>query len=177
MTAIIFVLIAIAARFAIAYNPSLHLWTIAPVAPALLFFGSRISRKYAWAPVAALAAADIVLCKAVYGTGVSYDLLVTFAWYAAIVFLGGWLKSDAKPLKLVASALTSSASFFVVSNFAYWIVWPTYPHTWSGLMTCYAAALPFFRNTPVSDLLFTFAFFSIGALVENRRQAEKGSLA
>jgi hypothetical protein len=33
------------------------------------------------------------------------------------------------------------------------------------LITCYIAAIPFFRNTLVSDLLFTAVFFGLHAVL------------
>ena len=51
-----------------------------------------------------------------------------------------------------------------------------FPETRLGRVTCYIAAVPFFRNTAVSDLLFSAAFFGAGYLVSHRRQ-EKASLA
>lgn len=177
MLAILFVLVAVAFRFGIAYNPDSHLWAFTPVAAALLFFGSRVSRRFAWAPAAVLALSDVLLTRLVYGQALTPDHLITWAWYAGVVLLGGWLKNDAKPVKLVAAALTSSASFFLLSNFAVWITWQMYPRTLAGLVECYVAAIPFYSKAPVADLLFTFAFFGLGALVESRKTAEKGSLA
>jgi hypothetical protein len=43
-----------------------------------------------------------------------------------------------------------------------------YPKNLGGLMACYVAALPFFRNAVVSDLFFAAAFFGIGYLVSQR---------
>jgi hypothetical protein len=61
---------------------------------------------------------------------------------------------------VTAAALTSSVSFFLVSNFAVWAAWPEmYPRSFSGLLASYAAGLPFFRGTVQSDLFFTLAFF------------------
>jgi hypothetical protein len=56
-----------------------------------------------------------------------------------------------------------------VSNFAVWLVWNMYPHTWNGLGACYAAAVPFFRKQFVSDILFTAVMFSIPALLHARK--------
>lgn len=39
-----------------------------------------------------------------------------------------------------------------------------YPKTLAGLVTCYEAAIPFFRNTAVSDMVFSVAFFGLPAL-------------
>jgi hypothetical protein len=51
-----------------------------------------------------------------------------------------------------------------------------YPMTTTGLATCYAMGLPFFRNALISDMLFTGAFFGLGYLL-NRERAASSSLA
>jgi hypothetical protein len=43
--------------------------------------------------------------------------------------------------------------FFLVSNFGVWLFW--YPPTWQGLISCYLAAVPFYRNTLLGDMFFT----------------------
>lgn len=55
----------------------------------------------------------------------------------------------------------ASTAFFLLSNFGVWLYW--YPATWSGLLTCYTLALPFFWRTLVGDLLFGYAYLSIKA--------------
>jgi len=165
MLAYIFVLIAVAVRF----MP--HPWTFTPVAAALLYFGARGSRRQLWVPLALLAASDVVLTKFVYGYSFSWDHFVTWAWYAAILWLGANLRKntglhEAKDWARVGVAsLASSVSFFVASNFAVWACWNMYPKTFSGLMTCYTAALPFFRHGVEGDLLFTALMFALPAAV------------
>jgi len=39
-----------------------------------------------------------------------------------------------------------------------------YAHTWSGLAQCYTMALPFFRNTALSDLFYTATLFAVYVL-------------
>ena len=48
-----------------------------------------------------------------------------------------------------------------------------YPHSPSGLIACYVAALPFFRNQLISDMVFTAAMFSVPALVNLVRPQEQ----
>lgn len=155
MLAYLFVLLAVAVRFL----P--HPLAFTPVAAALLYFGARGSRRQLWVPVALLAVSDVVLTKIVYAYPFSWDHFVTWAWYAAILWLGTGLRENSKPLRIVGAALASSVSFFVVSNFAVWAAWSMYPKTLAGLMTCYAAALPFFRRGVEGDLLFTAAMFGV----------------
>jgi hypothetical protein len=159
----LFVLLAIAVRF-LPFMGSLHFlphaWHFTPVAASLLFFGARGSRRQMWIPLVLLAATDVVLTKFIYSYALTWDHLVTWAWYAAILWLGTNLREKSGPLRVVGAALTSSISFFLISNFAAWAAWPDmYPRTFNGLMMSYAAGLPFFRGTVESDLFFSIAFF------------------
>ncbi|MFW6232851.1 MAG: DUF6580 family putative transport protein [Bacteroidota bacterium] len=56
--------------------------------------------------------------------------------------------------------------FYLITNFSSWITMGTYPMTWDGLISCYAAAIPFFRNAILSTVLFTYAFFGVNLLFE-----------
>jgi hypothetical protein len=158
MLAYVFVLFAVAVRF----MP--HPLAFTPIAAALLYFGARGPRRQLWVPLALLAAADVILTRIVYSYPLTWDHFVTWAWYAAILLLGARLRENANWLRVGGAALASSVSFFVVSNFAVWACWGMYPKTLSGLMTCYAAGLPFFRRGVAGDLLFTAVMFGVPAV-------------
>src|SRR5208337_1312506 len=153
--AYVFVLFAVAVRF----MP--HPFAFTPVAAALLYFGARGPKRQLWAPLALLAASDVVLTKVVYSYPLHWDHFVTWAWYAAVLLLGTRLRENANWMRVGGAALTSSVSFFAVSNFAVWACWGMYPKTLSGLVTCYAAGLPFFRRGIARDLLFTAVMFGL----------------
>jgi hypothetical protein len=159
----LFVLLAIAVRFlpfAGPLNVLPHAWHFTPVAASLLFFGARGSRRQMWIPLALLAATDVILTKFIYSYTFSWDHLVTWVWYAAILWLGTNLREKSGPVRVIGAALASSVSFFLVSNFAVWAAWPEmYPRGFNGLMMSYAAGLPFFRGTVESDLFFSIAMF------------------
>jgi hypothetical protein len=158
----LFVLLAIAVRFLPFAHVSIlpHAWHFTPVAASLLFFGARGSRRQLWVPLALFAATDVILTKYIYSYVLTWDHLVTFAWYAAILWLGTNLREKSGPVRVIAAALASSVSFFLISNFAVWAAWPQmYPRGWNGLMLSYAAGLPFFRGTVESDLFFSLAMF------------------
>ena len=144
-----------------------HPWNLTPVAAALLYFGARGPRRQLWVPFVLLAASDVILDKFVYAYPFSWDHFVTWAWYAAILWLGTALReNDSRNLAapVGGAALASSVSFFIVSNFAVWAAWNIYPKTLSGLMTCYAAGLPFFRHAVAGDMLFTALMFGLPAI-------------
>jgi Family of unknown function (DUF6580) len=166
MLAYLFLVFAVAVHLRFLPLP----FSFAPVTAALLYFGASRPRREMWIPVAALAVAGVYLSRSVYGYALSADLLVTWAWYAAILLLGGLLAKNASILRVGSASLTASVSFFLLSNFAVWAVWSMYPKTAGGLAMCYVAGLPFFRNAVVSDLFFAGAFFGIGYLVSHRGQ-------
>jgi hypothetical protein len=160
----LFVLLAIAVRFLPFMGPLNvlpHAWHFTPVAASLLFFGARGSRRQMWIPLVLLAGTDVILTKFMYSYPVTWEYLVTFAWYAAILLLGTNLREKSGPLRVVVGALASSISFFLISNFVVWVAWSQmYPRTFNGLMMSYVAGIPFFRGTVESDLFFSIAFFS-----------------
>ncbi|HTZ98493.1 MAG TPA: DUF6580 family putative transport protein [Terriglobales bacterium] len=154
MLAYLFVLVAVAVRL----MP--HPWMFTPVAASLLFFGARGSLRQLWIPLALMAASDVILTKFYYGFPFGWDYLVTWAWYGAILWLGTGLRTNTKPVRVIAAALASSVSFFLLSNFTAWAYWGMYPKTVKGLEMAYVAGLPFFRHTLEGDLLFTIAMFA-----------------
>jgi len=166
----LFVLLAIAVRFlpfAGPLNFLPHAWHFTPVAASLLFFGARGSRRQLWIPLVLMAAADVVLTKFIYAYTISWDQLVTWAWYAAILCLGTSLGGKFRFWRVMGAALASSVSFFLISNFAVWAAWPgMYPRSFSGLLMSYTAAIPFFRGTIESDLCFSIAMFGTPVLLQ-----------
>jgi phosphoglycerol transferase MdoB-like AlkP superfamily enzyme len=165
----IFVLLAIAVRFlpfAGPLNFIPHAWHFTPLAASLLFFGARGSRRQMWVPLVLMAAADVILTKYIYSYHLSWEQLIVWAWYAAILWLGTNLREKSGFWRVVGAAVASSISFFLISNFAAWLSMPgLYPRTFNGLMMSYTAGIPFFRNTAESDLFFSLAFFGTPVLV------------
>src|SRR5258708_10322534 len=159
----LFVLLAIAVRFlpfAGPLNVLPHAWHFTPLAASLLFFGARGSRRQMWIPLVMLMATDVILTKYAYAYTITWDQYVTWAWYAAILWLGTNLREKAGFWRVVGAAVTSSRSFFVISNFAVCAALPAvYSPTFAGLMMSYTAGIPFFRGTAESDLFFSLAMF------------------
>jgi hypothetical protein len=160
MLAYLFVIFAVLARMPFMPHP----WNFTPVAAALLYFGARGSRRQLWIPFVLMAASDVILTKFVYAYPLAWDQLIVWAWYAAILFLGTRLRENSNWLRIGGAALASSVSFFLISNFAVWASGTMYPKTASGLMTCYAAGIPFFRRGVAGDMLFTAVMFGLPAI-------------
>src|SRR5271155_2289117 len=160
MLAYLFVVFAVLARMPFMPHP----WNFTPVAAALLYFGARGSRRQLWVPFGLMVVSDVILTKFVYAYPLAWDQLMVWAWYAAILWLGSRLRENSNWLRIAGAALTGSVSFFLVTNFAVWASGGMYPKSLSGLMTCYAAGVPFFRRGLAGDMLFTAAMFGLPVL-------------
>jgi len=164
MLAYLFVILAVVIRV-VAGTGTFATHGFTPVGASLLFFGSRMPRKYFWAPVALLIGSDLFLNYQVYHLPLTWDQTIVWAWYAAACGLGMLLSNRVKPLYVAGAALASSVSFFLISNFAVWLAgYIVYPKTFAGLISCYVAAIPFFQRGLASDLFFSAVFFGLGAL-------------
>ena len=146
-------------------------WNLMPVGALALFVGTRMPSLWGWLiPLGAMLVSDLLLRPAYRAAG--YDSMywtttpfvyLSFALYALI---GSRVKPDIdSPMPLLGSALAGSVQFFIVTNLAVWAFRlgdsgeAFYPKTLLGLVHCFDMAIPFFRGTFISDLLFTGLFF------------------
>lgn len=140
-----------------------HPPNFAPVAAIGLFAGAAFDRRAAWlVPFAALLLSDLVL-----GFYHPVSMFWNYAGFAACLLLGSALLGRTRNFARFAGAtLASSVAFFALSNFGMWAS-GYYPRTLAGLVECYVAALPFFRNTLLSDVLYASALFGGWALLRH----------
>jgi hypothetical protein len=117
--------------------------------------------------LAILIATDYWLTTHVYHYAFAWPAYgVTWAWYAGAIVLGcGLLHNRTTVLRVGAGAFLAPTSFFLLSNFAVWGGSDMYPHTLSGLMTCYAAGIPFYRNDLASTAVFCALAFGLPVLL------------
>ena len=174
MLAYLFVVLAIASRFLILKLVP-HPWDFTPLAASLLFFGAHGPRRQWWVPVALFAAADVALNRFFYSYPLTWDLFISWAWYAGALYLGTRLRDHSKPIWVMGAALTSSLSFFLVSNFGVWAAYNMYPKTLSGLISCYVAGIPFYQHRFFGDLLFTAVFFAVPVVLNLPEGSRKSS--
>lgn len=70
----------------------------------------------------------------------------------------------ATKIKLLPMAFIGPVMFFIVTNFAVWTS-GYYGLTFTGLVACYIAAIPFFYMTLLSTFLYVSSFYIIEKLV------------
>ncbi|MCM2369565.1 DUF6580 family putative transport protein [Aporhodopirellula aestuarii] len=75
--------------------------------------------------------------------------------------------------RMIAGSLIGSVLFFLATNFAHFVAF--YPPTFSGLVACYTAAIPFFQFTVAGDLVYAGVLFGSFALVSMKSGAFAGA--
>jgi hypothetical protein len=174
MLAYLLVLLGVASRYLAA--PHVAWLNFSAEGASLLYFGARRSWREMFVPLAAFMATDYGLTVFHYGYAFHWQSYVTtWAWYAMAMALG-WILLHAKTtfVRGVAAAILGPTSFFVVTNFSVWAGGNFYPHTLSGLVTCYVAAIPFYRNDLISASFFLAGAFAVESLLRKLREPQTG---
>lgn len=133
-----------------------HPPNFAPIAAIALFGGAYFTNKKIafMVPFIALLLSDLVI-------GFYEGMWAIYFSFAMVVGIGFLLKNRISTGKVAVAAISSSLLFFIVTNFAVWMSGFLYPMNFSGLIMCYTAAIPFFHNTLIGDLVYTGALFGL----------------
>jgi hypothetical protein len=133
-----------------------HPPNVAPITALALFGGVYLDKKHTFiVPLAAMFISDFFI-------GIHSEMIWVYSSFVAIGFIGLWLRKNHTIVKTIMATVSGSVLFFVVTNFGVWVSsLSLYPHNTSGLIQCYVAAIPFFRNTLVGDAIFVGAMFGL----------------
>jgi len=63
--------------------------------------------------------------------------------------------------RLAMTGLGAGLVFFLISNFGVWMSGTLYPKTPAGLLACYEAGIPFFRNTVLGNVFYSFVLVGL----------------
>ena len=139
-----------------------------PIGAMALFGGVYFARKdVAFAvPLTAMYLSDLVLGMTKYGHAIWRPMPFVYLGFILTVWLGQIIRSNPRPARIVAATLGGSVLFYAISNFGVWISGSLYPKTLDGLITCYVAAIPFFRNMLAANVFYSAVLFGGFALAE-----------
>ncbi len=149
-----------------------HLPNFSALDALALFCGAYCERRMTAIAITLVSVwvGDVLLTHSLFYPGFYWQ----YGCYALITLLGSYTSSLWKHstnqnisrwIPAFAGMTTASAIlFFVVSNFGVWFSGTLYPQTMDGLIACYIAAIPFFKHTLISDLIFTSILFGITGL-------------
>ncbi len=140
-----------------------HPPSFTPVAAMALFGGATFTDKRAafLVPLGGLFLSDLVI-------GLHALMPVVYGAFALIVGIGFWLRGRRRATRIIAAAVASAVLFFVLANFGFWACGARYPKSAAGLVECYVAAIPFFRNMLLGNLAYAALLFGGLALAELR---------
>ncbi len=103
----------------------------------------------------------------------------TYLGYATLISIGFVLRKHRSWPAIAGTGLVGAVAFFIISNFGTWAMGNGlfYPLTADGLMTCYAAGIPFFRYSLISMAIFLPVLFSGYAVVKTEAPEPVAELA
>ena len=165
---------------------SAWLSNFAPLAAIALCGAAYFPRKYKFAvPFTALLLSDVAL-DFYYGASL-FDPLIFCRYFAfALVGLLGLALSSRPSLRtLIPASLVGSTLFYAITNAFSWLTDPGYLKNAGGLIQALTVGLPqygstptwmFFRNSLVSDLLFTVVFVACMKYSRGEAAAPAGSV-
>jgi hypothetical protein len=127
-----------------------------PIAAIALFSGAYFNKKaFAFlVPFIAMFISDAII-------GFHSLAWLVYMSFALIVVIGILFLKKVSVKNVVFAAIVSSVSFFIITNFGVWLGSTFYPQNFMGLIQCYIAAIPFFHNNILGDLVYTGLLFGI----------------
>ena len=144
-----------------------HPWNFTPMMAIGLYAGARSPKLRTGIFITLLA---LLLSDAMMGFygGMWY----VYAASLVPVLLGRLAGKWGGSAPIVAGAMVSSLSFFLITNFMFWATGHLYPRDAAGLGACFVAAIPFFRNQLAGDAFYCAALFGSHALVSRLAQPQ-----
>jgi hypothetical protein len=139
---------------------------------AMALFAGSVSRDKRFSflfPILSLFISDL-LYQFLYSQGLSTikgfysGQWENYLLIASITVIGFFINKN-KLAQIFIGSLAGAVYFFLVSNFMVWVGGgldinnQPYPRSFNGLLFCYSEALPFFKWSVISTLLFNGVFF------------------
>ncbi|MEO6548452.1 MAG: DUF6580 family putative transport protein [Ferruginibacter sp.] len=151
----------------------------APQIAMAIFSGSIIKdKKFSFLlPIFSMLVSDII-----YEVLFAYNLspiqgfysgqLLNYTLFAAVTVIGFAIRKE-NLVHIAAGSVVGATFYFIASNFVVWIGGGLgmnnlpYAKTWEGLMTCFAAGIPFYQVSLYATLFFNTILFG-GYFLYNR---------
>lgn len=141
---------------------------------AISLFGAAFGGRRSVAiiiPYLVMLISDMILNNVIYAARYPDDYkfiflyrgaLWSYAAFGLIVMFGYMLfRNNINLNKVLIGATGSSLIFFLLSNFGVWASTGAYPVNFGGLLSCYAAGLPFLLNQFLGDMFYSLVLFGV----------------
>lgn len=156
-----------------------HPFNFSPLGAIGLFGAAHFQKKWQafFVPLAAIWLSDLFINNILYA-----QHYAKFTWfyggfywiygtYSLVVLAGFFIFKKITLPRIILGSLASTAIFFLVTNFICWPGSSVYPQNFGGLMSCYAAGIPFLKGTLLGDLFYSTALFGLFALAQKNYSA------
>ena len=141
--------------FSVAMRLLPHMPNFVPIGALALFAGVYLPKRWGIiVPMTAMLVSDLFIGF--------YDLrlmAVVYGSFAVMVSVGWLVRGEKNFAAGVLGVFFGSVFFFVITNFAVWLLSEWYAPTFDGLMFSYTLALPFFRSSLLGNLFYSGVFF------------------
>lgn len=152
---IAFVTLAIAITSASRFLP--HPPNFTPILSMALIGGMFINdKRLAFViPLLAMLLSDSLI-------GFHPTMIPVYFCFILTIGMGFIIKDKPNGIKVAGFSLVSSVMFYLITNLAHFILMADYTKDIAGLISCYSMAIPFFKWTLLSGLVYSLAlYFSI----------------
>ena len=103
----------------------------------------------------------------------SYIFFV-YGSFLVIIYIAPIIMKKLTSMSVLVTSVISPSIFFIISNFGVWFAGSLYTKDLNGLIECYVAGLPFYDESLLSTILFSYTIFIIyKLLITNRILIEK----
>lgn len=145
-------------------NFAIYPWNFSPIFAVALFGGAMYKWKTnaLWIPLAAMLAGDLGIWAITGNFDWAFypNQSVIYAAFAICAVLGFLLREKRTMGRVAGAGVASCVTFFLLTNFASWVGSTTHTQTFDGLLLCYAAGLPFLKNSLIATAIFGGVLFS-----------------
>jgi len=131
-----------------------HTWNFTAVGALAIFAGAQFNdRRLAFImPLVAMALADLLFLRN------GFSLLV-YSGFIAMVACGFLIRNKVNTTNVILASFISASVFYLITNFSFFYPATLYPRNFSGIIASYTAALPFFRNMLLGNLVYSAVLF------------------
>ena len=166
----LFVIVAITTTVKVICAPQINLSGFSAALAVALFagFAEKDAKKIFLLPLVALFASDVLIqllymAKLFPFAGFYQNQWINYILIAALAGVGMLLRKG-KLAGMLAASVLGPALFFLISNYIVWVTQASimgYSKDFNGLMECYRAGIPFYRNSVISTIIFLPAFATL----------------
>lgn len=144
---------------------------------AIALMGGMLLGRNIWAlavPLVALLLGDVILALSspMYTEYLfSGTFMFVYIGFLAIIGAGILLRKNISIVKVLAGSVIAAVIFFVITNIGAWATLDIYTKNLSGLILSFEAAVPFFRATLISQVVFSVIIYFVYSLATKEKLA------